>query len=63
MQDSEAEPRLVLSPKKAARALDVSEDTIGRLVEAGELESVRISARRRGITLRSLRKLVESPAP
>lgn len=47
-------PRVVLSRKKTAIALDVSEDTVDRLVERGELEAVQISLRRKGITWASI---------
>jgi predicted site-specific integrase-resolvase len=51
-------PPLAVSPRKAPKTLDVSEDTIERLVQAGKLKCVRISARRNGITWKSLRELV-----
>jgi orotate phosphoribosyltransferase-like protein len=48
--------RVVVSKKRAAAALDVSVDTIDRLVARGELESVQVSDRRVGVTWRSILK-------
>ena len=54
--------RLVVSRRSAAEQLDCSEDTIDRLAARGELDLVRFSPRRVGITVRSLRKLIERGA-
>ena len=50
-------PRLVVSQREAARLLDCSIDLIETLSERGDLERVRLSERKLGITMRSLEKL------
>jgi hypothetical protein len=49
-------PRVVVSRKTAAAALDVSLDTVDRLVKSGALEGVDVSERRKGVTWRSVLK-------
>lgn len=51
-------PRLVVSKKTAAAAIDVSLDVIKDLVARGELDQVQVSPRRVGITWASLLRLV-----
>ena len=57
LSDPNVQP-LVVSLKRAAQVLDVSEDTVERLVERGDLRRVQLSARRVGITWHSLQKLI-----
>ena len=52
-------PRLVYSTRRAAEALDVSEDTVRRMVAKGDLELVQLSERRQGVTARSIHALLE----
>ena len=50
---------LVVSKKDAAKMIGVSDDTIDRLVDQGDLDRVQLSTRRVGITYKSLRALAE----
>jgi len=50
-------PRLVVSQRTAAKALDVCTKTIENMVARGELERVNVTSRKYGITWRSLMKL------
>jgi transposase len=62
LDDFDQPRRLVISEKKAAAELDVSPDTIRRMVARGDLERVNLSARRHGITTRSIHKLIDKGA-
>jgi hypothetical protein len=55
-------PSLTVSQKRAAQILDVCVDTIENMVARGELERVRVTSRKYGITWRSLQKLVGEAA-
>jgi transposase len=46
--------RLIYSRKNAAKALDVSLKTVDNMVARGELELVRLTSRKVGITAKSL---------
>jgi hypothetical protein len=54
--------RLVVSQKRAAQMLDVCVDTIEAMVERGDLERVRLSARKLGIKVSSITKLIGEAA-
>jgi predicted site-specific integrase-resolvase len=47
--------------RRAAELLSVSPATTRRLAEAGKLELVRVSPRRVGISVRSIRELLGEP--
>lgn len=51
--------RLVVSIAKAAELLDVSPQTVARMVERGELKKVRVSTRRVGVPYASLLKIAK----
>ena len=51
-------PRLAVSQKTAAEMLDLCVDTIEAMAARGELERVRLTSRKYGITMRSLLKKV-----
>ena len=55
-------PRLAVSQRTAAEALDVCVDTIENLVSRGQLERVKITGKKWGITWRSLERLVHGEA-
>lgn len=50
--------RLTVSQQEAARLLGLCVDTIDAMAQRGELERVRLSQRKFGITWRSLERLV-----
>ena len=54
--------RLAVSQKTAAELLDVCVDTIENMVERGDLERIRLTSRKYGITWRSLQRLVGEAA-
>ena len=62
MQNTTELPRLAISRNEAARQLDVSLDTIDRMVARGELEKIQVSTRKVAITTRSLLRLLPSEA-
>lgn len=53
---------LAVSRQRAAVQLDVSTDTIDRLVQAGKLDQIKVGVRRVGITWKSLTKLIGEDA-
>jgi hypothetical protein len=54
--DNENVQPLVVSQQRAAVLLDVCVDTIEDMARRGDLERVRLSRRKYGITMRSVRK-------
>ncbi len=55
-------PRLTVSQREAARLLGLCVDTVVSMAERGDLERVRLSACKYGITMRSLEKLIGGAA-
>lgn len=53
---------LIIRPKHVQTLLSLSENTIGRLCEAGELTRVKLSARAAGITRASIVAFAERRA-
>ena len=62
LSESNPNPRLAVSQKTAAEALDVCVDTIEAMVARGELERVKLTGRKYGVTWRSLVRKVHGEA-
>lgn len=60
MDDTNNATRRVYSITNAAHELDVSERTIWRMISAGQIKAISLSARRKGVPLSEIERIAQN---